>query len=655
MIQKLPALLVEPFDVEAYDLALATALTSKDTRVFLDTSTLVWLYRLHDRARKEVLLWLTEGPQAGNVRIPRRALLEFSRHRRSKDVLLPFRKQVSGLPSLMEQMEQWAHLITDDALARDAGFASRAAYLAEVRKAAEGMTKLTKPVRQQAGLNALDAELIPIFNQLALDTDIYRGISDLQREYEARSEIRMPPGFEDRSKGGRIQADDEHADELALPPTAGANRFGDFAIWREILEYCRGQGTPADILILTHDQKKDWSYTPLMIAGAQGQKPRPNAKGVLRVTAAHPLLAHEARLHGQAPELFIITTPQLASVTSKHATGASLSELARAVQIEVKVEVEAEEEAAKEDGSVEDLIEDEATDVPEAEGAEAQDQGAGDQEADVPPNIQPAPPPPDALTAFLADLPPDAAADRLYAGDRAGSVELETAIAGLKSSSWYTQNPATEAGIRALRAAGSSMKQGFVFGRNLYQAACGSAGTPIAVLNNLEAELAAAPDSLANAVYSGALFEAYFDKDGAVRREPKSAQLTALFSAQVAPRFATAVAFIRNRLRAVESRYLLLPDPARPLLALTIVEEDGVITGIRRGEIDLIVDVTHDVNAEALPGRTSYERLRDRLARHFALPKNQFVLTEPFEGVRPVRAGELRAWGPHTDIVFPAP
>lgn len=668
MIQKVPALVVEPFDVTAHEQMLANTLKSKDTRVFLDTSTLVWLYRLHDAARKEMIVWLTEGPQAGNVRIPRRALLEFARHRRSQNVLLPFKQQVARLPSLMGQVEQWAHLITDDALAKAVGYASRADYLAALKATVQSVQKVTAPFKQQTSLPALDAELVPLFNQLALDTDIYCDIADMQREYEARSEIRMPPGFEDLAKARKAEHTAEPDEDGQEPPAlAGVNRFGDYAIWQEIVQYCRAQGAPADILILTHDQKRDWCYTPLAIVDDENLKPRSNPKGPLRVTAPHPLLAHEARLHAQAPSLFIVTTPQLASVVSRHSTGASLIELARAVQIEVKVETEAQAEAETPDSHPKEAAVDRAAEnrEPPLDAAPADDEAAQNDEARPEPEGPAAVgdvdrrqghlPTAAALQAFFADVPHDARADRVYDRDVDGSEELDLAIQQLRSYSWYTQNPATDRGLTALRKGGATLKQGFVFGRNLYQAACGSAGSPISVLENLDADLGGVPDPLAAAVYAGALFEAYFNKDGGVRREPKSKQITALFSAQTAPRLAPAVAFLREQLREYEDHYLLLPDAGRPVITLDLVEADGTITGIRRGDIELTSDLSGEALASPLPVQTSYERLRDRIARHFALPKTQFLLRDSFEDVRPLSAGELIAWGPTTDVVFPAP
>jgi hypothetical protein len=532
---QLAPLIIEPLDRDSLEADIAVALVLQSTRVFLDTSTLVWLYRLHDAARKEFVDWIVNGPQSGRVHIPRRVLHEFSRYRRDAAVLLPFKQQLKALPALLQQLDQWAHLITDDARAKAFGFESRAKYLSDVGDLSKSAVRLLKPINAASDLEKLDAELTPVFNDLALDADIYMDITDLQRAYEARAEARMPPGFKDVKKIKKsIEAEPVYEDETAgIPELAGANRFGDYVIWEEILRFCALQEDIETVIILTHDQKPDWSYTPQKIIDNDGHT-KPNPKGPFRVTVAHPLLAHEARVRASVENLYIITVPQLALVASRRRLSLSLAELSRAVQVEAEATLDAAEADEVQEGAepATEAREVEATTVEmqPAEELATQRAAAGD------------------IVEFLRDLPQEASADRLYTRDPTGAQAMDQVVTRLKSLNWYTQNPAATEGLQLLRQGSPSLLQAFIYGRNIYQAACGSATIPVSIIEHLPDELAQVNDDLAIGMYAGALFEAYFNKDGEIRSRPKSERITELFTFQDTVRFRPAIDAIRQRL-----------------------------------------------------------------------------------------------------------
>lgn len=640
MTEHLVPLIIEPFDRESLEASIENALLETSTRVFLDTSTLIWLFRLHDSARKEVVDWITDGPQASKVHIPRRALHEFSRHRRDSNVLLPFKQSLKALPALLNQLEQWAHLITDDARAIEYGFTSRANYLSEVRNLSTTATRLVRPIDAASSLAKLDTELIPIFNSLALDGNIYAEMTDLQRAYEARAEARMPPGFKDLKKARRSPEEDEAA---SMPELAGANRFGDYVIWEEILQFCADQDEMKSVIILTHDQKPDWSYTPQKVIDNDGRS-KPNPKGPFRVTVAHPLLAHEAHIRANIENLHIITVPQLASVASRRKLPLSLTELSRAVQVETEATIDAE--------AAQDAVEP-AAETAENDGAIAELQPTGEPpvEAGRQAEIHDG-----GVVEFLRNLPVSASADRLYTSDPAALPAMDDVIRRLKSSDWYTQNPAAEEGLELLRGGVPSLLQAFIYGRNIYQAASGSAGTPFSILEDMPSEFADISDDLANAVYAGALFEVYFSKDGAVRPRPKSKVITGLFAPQEFIRFRPAIEAIRHLLAAVVDHYLIPPAPRRIVRTLQLeFDENDRITGVNVDGVALTEPYDDSqAGAETLRDHLSYERLRDRLAEHFALPTNQFLVDPPYEGSREIVELQLRDWGPTTELKFPS-
>jgi predicted nucleic acid-binding protein len=637
VVEAIAPLIGEPVDRKQLEDGIVAALSAADTRVFLDTSTLIWIYRLHEAARKEFLEWITNGRQ--RVHIPRRVLHEFSRHRRDPSVLLPFKQQLKSLPGMLKQLDQWAHLIIDDARAKQNGYDSRAKYLSDVANLSLAVERLMKPITSASNLETLDAEVTPVFNNLAIESDIYDHMALMQREYEARAEVRMPPGFIDKKKEKSAEPRLGINEETTAPEFSGANRVGDFLIWQEILEFCKNQQGIADVIILTHDQKVDWSYTPQKIVDNDGHT-KPNDKGPFRVTVAHPLLAHEARVKVGIRNLHIITTPQLAWIATQRRLDMSFVELSRAVQVETEATID----AAKSEGApMQDGPDNQVTERPPEEAALAA-------EVSVEGDMQPLSA---SISDFLANLPREALADRLYTRDNSGNPEMDRVIARLKSQNWYIQNPAAGEGLHLLRHAAASALQAFIYGRNIYQAACGSAGTPISIVDNLSAELSSVADFLAVAVYAGALCEAYIGKDGDIRRRPKSEQITGLFMPQDEPRFRPAVEWLRNMLREVQVYFPVLPSPDRHLLGLEIIFDDqNRVSGIVLNGVALTEPYDERSDAEPLPPRGSHEWLREKLARYFALPKNQFELAPRYEGARDIPELQMKAWGVGSQLTF---
>ena len=634
-------LVVEPVDQRECEAATAAALNDPTTYLFLDTSALVYLFRPHEAARKEFMEWVDNGPLAGRIFIPRRALHEFSRHRLAKDVLHPFGKDLSALDGLLGRLGQWAHLVTDDSRANQNGFKSRTEYLNVVATFSRDVVRAVSVVTAGTNLEEIDADLIPFFNRLALQSNIYEDISYLRDEYTSRAEIRMPPGFEDAKKKGinRLSSANEEVD-----PNIGANRFGDFAIWEEILDFCDTKEGIRSVVIITQDVKPDWSYTPKKIIDLEGRK-RNNEKGPFRVTRPQPMLAHEARVRASVESLHIITIPQLAWLGSKHFS-TPLTELARAVQIETSPRDEVETGNASR-STDEDLT------ATEGEIVEQGVPASGEPIATEAPggSIQV---PVDDISAALGQLPVEALADRLYVRDANGSTEMDAVISKLKTSNWYSQNPATTQGLALLIAESGSSKQTFVFGRNVYQAACGSAGTAIGVLEHLADELAPLPERLANIMYAGILFEIYFNKDSEIRDKPKAGQISYAFAPQDIPRYSPAIQWLLGKIGNARDKFILLPSQERTVLELDVVlNGEGEVSGISFAGKNLTQDLTDDIRAEALPESLRYERLRKQISQYFAIPENQFLLRPGFTEPKKQIGLEFIDWGVHTEVRFP--
>ncbi len=633
-------LIIEPVDRRDLDTEIAAALGSASTRIFLDTNILMWTYSLHLGARTDLCDWLTSGPQASRIHIPRRVIHEFSAHRDRSDKLYPFGQEFRPLVNLLERFKQMAPLVADDAWAATNGFTDRATYLQQVSLARDTLGKLVTPITKGEKLEKLHQQLLPVFNALALHTDIFAGLASLRDAYEARAEIRMPPGYKDAKKGRASEAGNQAA---GAPALAGANRFGDLAIWEEILGFV-GAADPVveTVIIITHDTKPDWSYTPQKIVDSDGHT-KPNPEGAAQLTVAQPLLVHELKTRTPATALYIVTIPQLAVIANAHyeEVGFKFTELARAVQIEAEEEEqqlppEEETDAAGESGETETGADD--AHQAAAEAAPAVEEPAA---AAVPVGE------PD-IGLFLANPPAVALADGTYVIDPMGPAEFEATIKGLRSHNWYLQNPAVRDGMTLLAEGKATLLQAFIFGRNLYQAAVGTAADAMRTLEDLTPALGQTPAHLANAVYAGALFELYFDREGTLRYIPKDDQIGPLLRHQSTEFLAPAIAFIRARLEGAQARLMMMPSTQPVLRQLTLTfNADNAITAILLGDFALTAPHDEaDIGASPLPEKTRLAKLRTLVSGYFSVPEYQLDLQPAFDDVRQIANLQFIHWNP---------
>ena len=630
-------LIIEPVDRLALEGEIAAALNDPASRIFLDTNVLMWTYGLHQGARTDLCDWLQSGPQAGRIHVPRRVIHEFSAHRDASEKLYPFGQEFKPLGKLMERFEQMAPLVADDAWALANGFVDRASYLRLVADAHAELRRLVGPVTRGEKLEKLHQQLLPVFNALALEGDIFLDMVGLHAAYEARAELRVPPGYKDMRKGKGSEAANLAA---GAPATSGANRFGDLAIWDEILTFVAIEAPDTtSVVIITHDTKPDWSYIPGRIVDSDGHaKPNPQS-GPAQLTVAQPMLVHELRKRTSAVALYIVTVPQLAVVANGHEVGFRFTELARAVQVGADAETVTDEQLAVVD------------DAPDSDDGD--EGGAAPAEGNAGPEVAPEAAPVvviepvggEALAAFLAAPPVEALADRAYVADREGPAEFGAAIQGLRSNNWYLQNPAIRDGMALLSEGQATLLQAFIFGRNIYQAAVGTAADAMRLLEDFSSRGAHCPPPLIAAVYAGALFELYFDGEGALRLVPKDGQIGPLLRHQRTATLAPAIGFIRQRL--MDAHLLVRPSLDAPTVRLTVSFEGDNVIAVMFGDVPLTEPHDEaDFGASPLPASASWRRLRSLVADYFAAPEEQIDLDPTFEGTRLVADLQFIHWNP---------
>lgn len=653
----------EPFDREKQDEALVKALTAPEsTSLYLDTSALVWLYRIRPQARGEFVNFLDAEPLRARSHIPMWSLHELNKHRKSPQVLFPLLDQHAKLRNAIDLIQANAHLFVDDKFAGGTAWGTQKDYFKALADASAALLKVTHPLNKAGEIVQIDTELAPFFKTHALKQPL-PALAGLRDEFVARCEGRLPPGYEDRGKGGPNAEASGHS---------GANRFGDFVFWRSVVDHARSDAAIKTVVIVSHDAKRDWVHIPDQYIG-YGQKVAKNGAKGARYTCPQPILSFEINVEAGVERLFVVSIMQLVSAFSQQGAGGGFKELARAIQIE---DAEAEEPATAGD------------DAPEAEAAEAAE---GDQveapaadgvvkdaddvaiagppaplEADEPGPVEGAddlggepvlPLPPQGVAARLAALPAAAFADRNYAGDPQGRAETDEVITALRTHNWYVQNPAVLELPEAVIDAATTDLQRFLLGRNLYQAACGNAWRAadfLPVLANQEAHYGEGNFAI---LFAGAVFEAYFDPDGQLRGRPKDQMIEALFPLAAQPEFGAVTAWIRERLAPSAEHFILYPGGPREEAVFEVtLNEDGRPQQVRVAGTLVTEPTEPDADGwdpEALPARGTSERMIKTLAAAFDLPPSKIRIDPPIVDVLNFAGLRLLPWSTDGDLVFP--
>ncbi|MGW0424460.1 PIN domain-containing protein [Streptomyces sp. NPDC003015] len=213
----------------------------KSYRIVLDTNAILNLYRMNSHARDEYLHVIETV--ASRIWIPRQVADEFHRNRLSSvDVHIRALKEKSG--AVVEASEVLLASLRDFARLRSLA-SSANAYIAPFN---ESIRQIVEEVRADVDDFDLSPEHLvsddPILRRLAVifDNRVGNGIAsenrdEVKQEAERRGKEKIPPGYKDVSKKGE-------------------DGYGDYFIWREILEYAQEVGDP--ILFISTDVKEDW-------------------------------------------------------------------------------------------------------------------------------------------------------------------------------------------------------------------------------------------------------------------------------------------------------------------------------------------------------------------------------------------------------------
>ncbi|UQG55126.1 MULTISPECIES: TIR domain-containing protein [unclassified Marinobacter] len=205
-------------------------------------------------------------------------------------------------------------------------------------------------------------------------------------------------------------------------------------------------------------------------------------------------------------------------------------------------------------------------------------------------------------------------------------------IVDLKSSNWYTQNPAINK-IFKLDLDALSDDELFVLGRNIYQTACGGEKKANDILDNLRREMAALRQIAAEHLINGMFYEVYFDSKGEFRgRSLKSRCLDELLEIQSVEKYSESISFIKRVLQPYKDQLPVIPNSNPEILVVDLdlqKKDPPTIEAILVKGQDLLIDAEEDSfsNMWKLSFREfSLETLKETLSREWHVPEKQIEL-----------------------------
>jgi hypothetical protein len=157
-------------------------------------------------------------------------------------------------------------------------------------------------------------------------------------------------------------------------------------------------------------------------------------------------------------------------------------------------------------------------------------------------------------------------------------------IRGLKSNTWPVQNKALEK-FDAEKLNKANTDSLFVLGRNIYQAACGSANAAVGFIAAFMERTEHLSKGARKALLDGILFEIFFGPEGELRERPKMACFNQVFDLQAFDDLAPSFEFIVQCLAPAAGRFYTVPGSGHDVaVAVTVdpdnLEDENLITAV---------------------------------------------------------------------------
>lgn len=542
-------------DRDVFYTEIINLLNDKDCFIIIDTNILASFFRLHEKARNELIGWMDSYINAKRLKTPAWALNEYTKKfvRGNLSEYLSNRNKLATIGSDFKEARKFLSLHIDPSSLPPGIYNDGSDYLEDldfVGKAINRLHNLVKTTGEKY-INAINEMLKEKFDSTALDSDIFALADKVSISGPIRFLNELPPGYEDKRKD--------------------FNPYGDLIIWEEILGFIKKQETQKKVIFLTNDIKRDWMYIPRRIKIRNIESANKDNFKIV-----DPRLVFQFNLASGTDDFHIVNLETLTHILIDSGNN-QLFQLAKALQIEriedemdakkkidgggkenvdtMMIDVNSKSPEAPTDEELED-IESKNVQIPDdiLEEQSLEYELLEDDTETVTEAIEPA-------GIELGIYKREALADKGY-GTFVSS-QIGSIVAGLRSYNWYTQNSAIEQ-IKQIFDRPSNSKFSpddlFVLGRNIYQVAAGGAYAAIQYIEDSSIN-SIGNDFIKEHLLAGMLYEIFFNSSGLLRRpDYKIAFIDEVFSELSKPVYTPVVTFINKTLKPFEGALLTLPS-----------------------------------------------------------------------------------------------
>ncbi len=598
-------------DVEDYNDHIFELLQDKETHLFIDTNIIALLYGVHDSARKEFFDWIQNYVLEGRVKLPNWVLNEYTnRFIRDKvqDYLNPLKK-ISTINKEFSNVSDFLKMHIDTASLSNTGYNTLDDFkndLEEIQKKLKMIAVAANSKNEDYRLK-IHREIEIAFGKCVIESNMDSILTKISNLGSTRYDHKLPPGFQDEKK------------EL--------NSHGDLILWYEILEFCKNNSVGKAILI-TNDEKKDWLYAPYrIILNSRSIK---NIEPKFKI--ADPRLVYEFKNYTQSEEFHIINFEQLTKILISKISGNFIN-LAGSLQLssnQDEIKNKKSSQTAKSEFS-DSKNQDEK--LPENNVENKEIISTENKKINAAPlNLST----PIKSNEIYSDVAMSDKDFPLY-----DNSQLTKIIEDLKSHNWYRQNPAIinflETDSEKLIYDQDTIDKLFVIGRNIYQSACGGSAVAVEFITSIDFKFSKYTSDFINHLYSGMLYEIYFDSSNRFRgNDLKSQLINPVFKTVKNPRLQPAIEFIESQLAKYKD-YLLYRPAENNIITLKIIFNNELI--IRKGWneddkleyvelIDLYADdkklltTDHHGGFDMYFANQNVKGLIDTVCKRYAIPDN---------------------------------
>lgn len=559
-------------DVNDYNDHIFKLLQDEETYLFIDTNIIALLYGVHDSARKEFFDWIQNYVVDGRVKLPNWVLNEYTnRFIRDKvqDYLNPLKK-ISTINKEFSYVSDFLKMHIDTTSLSNTGYSTLDDFkndLEEIQKKLKVIAVAANSKNEDYRLK-IHKEIEIAFGQCVIESDLDGILAKIASLGSTRYDHKLPPGFQDEKK------------EL--------NSHGDLILWYEILEFCKNSSVKKAILI-TNDEKKDWLYAPYRII--LNSRSKKNIEPKFKIV--DPRLVYEFKHYTESEEFHIINFEQLTKILISKISG-NFIDLAGALQIssnqdEIKKKKSEPNSKSRDTENLDEKLPEDVNNNTEIKPKEDEGKHITEEIQPIQPNLPP-------LVKSTETYSAVAMSDKdfpLYDDSL-----LTRTIEELKSYNWYRQNPAIrdflEIDSKELNYDQETIDKLFVIGRNIYQSACGGSAVAVEFIASIDFKFRMYNDNFINHLYSGMLYEIYFDSSSQFRgNNLKSQLINPVFKTVDNPRLEPALTFIGVQL--AKYRQNLLYSPAENnIVALKIIfsTELTIRTGWDKNDILEFLELT---------------------------------------------------------------